>query len=732
LEHWRSDAFAVFGEVLAERQIAVDRVLVSEIASLPDWREYDLMIAMGGPMGAYQEAEYSWLVDEKRAIREAVRAGRPFFGVCLGAQLLASALGAEVYRGPSPELGLNPVFLTEAARRDPVFRGFPRDLEVFEWHQDSFDLPEGAICLARSPRYGHQAMRVGRVAYGIQCHLEKSAEDVGRSLEVTPRLLDDLVQRHGEGSVEDFLDGYAAFVPFLQETARQILRRWLELSGAVSAAVSTGPASIAPGREPLIAREDEKKRIETLLAEARDGRSDALVVSGEAGLGKTALLEWAIEQSNGMHVVSAVGVETAAELPFDCLSGLCASLLDRLDRLRSPQREALAVALDLREPTSSGDRFSVYSAFFELLAESAAEAPLLVVIDDVQWIDEATREALAFVVRRGGPAGTALLFAAEGDAFAVRGADSLALPPLDTASMQALLDRRAPVPLAPAVAARVLDVAAGNPLTLLELPLALTSQQRLGLESADGILHDRAAAEEVLVHRLARLGAPARTAVLVASLDEGAALETVVSACRELGIGASAFHEAEAAAVLHVTDTSVIFRHPLVRSAAVYEAPLARRRAAHSALAGALAGASNADRRAWHQARAAAAPQEAVAADLAGTARRARDRRAHGTAARAFELAARLTPDPQERARRLFDAAEAAYFAGHVSAALDHLDAARADVTAGDLWVEIEHLRGRVAARMSSAAAACDILVAAAVDVSPKTRGKRRGSLRQR
>ena len=124
LEHWRSDAFAVFGEVLAERQIAVDRVLVSDVVSLPDWNAYDLMIAMGGPMGVYQESEYPWLVGEKRAIREAVQAGRPFFGVCFGAQLLASALGADVYRGHSPELGLNPVFLTEAARRDPLFRAF--------------------------------------------------------------------------------------------------------------------------------------------------------------------------------------------------------------------------------------------------------------------------------------------------------------------------------------------------------------------------------------------------------------------------------------------------------------------------------------------------------------------------------------------------------------------------------------------------------------------------------
>ena len=147
----------------------------------------------------------------------------------------------------------------------------------------------------------------------------------------------------------------------------------------------------------------------------------------------------------------------------------------------------------------------------------------------------------------------------------------------------------------------------------------------------------------------------------------------MLSACRELGIGASGFHEAEAAGLLGLTDTRILLRHPLVRSAAVYEASLARRRAAHAALARTLAGDSNVDRRAWRQARAAAVPQEEVAADLAETARRARDRRAHGAAARAFELAARLTPDPEKRAHRLFEAAEAAYLAGHVSAALDHL-----------------------------------------------------------
>src|SRR5262249_25684356 len=186
LEHWHSDAFTVYGEVLDERRILIDRVLVPEAEKLPDWRDYDLIVAMGGPMRVNEEVEHPWLVWEKGFIQEAVEAGVPYFGVCFGAQLLASSLEAEVYRGPAPELGLNPIFLTEAARRDPVFRGFPRDLEVFEWHEDAFELPQGAVCLARSPRYANQALRVGRVAYAIQCHLEKSAPDVGRSLEAKP------------------------------------------------------------------------------------------------------------------------------------------------------------------------------------------------------------------------------------------------------------------------------------------------------------------------------------------------------------------------------------------------------------------------------------------------------------------------------------------------------------------------------------------------------------------
>jgi len=715
LEHWRSDAFSLFGELLAEKGILVDRVLVSSVDHLPDWREYDLLIAMGGPMGVYEEVEYPWLVGEKRTIREAVKAGTPFFGVCFGAQLLASSLGAEVYRGPAPELGLSPIFLTESARRDPVFRGFPRDLEVFEWHQDAFDLPQGALCLARSPRYANQAMRVGRVAYGIQCHFEKSAEDVGRSLEAKPALLDDLEKRYGKGSVERFLEVYAALVPSLQETARQILRRWLELSGAVGGAVpARALVPIEPLSEPLIARREEQKRIDGILEEARTGGNPALVIRGAAGIGKTSLLDLAIKHADGLQVLQTVGVDADSERPFAALEELCGPLLGLVHRLQPAQGEALAAALELRETAPLGDRFAVYSAFFALLEAAAQGSPILVAVDDAHWMDEASTEALAFVVRRGAPARTAFLFAVDGESFAIDGATELTLGRLDDVSLRCVLERQKLAVLEDAVASRVVESAAGNPLAVLELPLALTPAQQGGLEEADLVLHARATGEEAFLHRILRLTEEQRLVLLLAALDEDAALETLGRACGELGIDASAFSAAEAEGLLRIGKTKIEFRHPVVRSAAAYAAPIEDRRVAHKALALSLIGPSAADRRAWHLARAASAPDELSATALAEAAGRARARRAHGTAARAFELAARLTPDSEVRAERLLSAAEAAHLAGHVSAALDYLDAARASVPGEAILVDVEHLRGRVAARMGSAAIARDVLVAAA------------------
>ncbi len=166
LEHVEVNPATLYREVLDARRIAVDVVRLDLGEQLPPWRDYDLVVVMGGPMSAFDEAGYPWLADEKNLIREVVAAGVPYFGVCLGAQLLAEALGGRTYHGPEPELGIHPVVLTEAGGVDPVFGGFPRHISVFEFHEDTFDLPPRAVRLAGSSRFPNQAFRVGPVAYG--------------------------------------------------------------------------------------------------------------------------------------------------------------------------------------------------------------------------------------------------------------------------------------------------------------------------------------------------------------------------------------------------------------------------------------------------------------------------------------------------------------------------------------------------------------------------------------
>jgi GMP synthase-like glutamine amidotransferase len=185
-EHLRPNPIGVYGDVLDGRGIGVDRIMLHEGERIPDWRAYDFLVVMGAGANVWDHDEYPWIAPEQETIREAVLAGVPYFGVCFGAQLLAAAFGAHSYRGMEAELGINQVFLTAAARRDPVFRGFPPDLDVCEWHSNHFELPMGAIRLARSPRYENQAIRFGRVAYGIQCHLETSREDLEAWLELFP------------------------------------------------------------------------------------------------------------------------------------------------------------------------------------------------------------------------------------------------------------------------------------------------------------------------------------------------------------------------------------------------------------------------------------------------------------------------------------------------------------------------------------------------------------------
>jgi GMP synthase (glutamine-hydrolysing) len=211
-------------------------VELDEGEPLPDWRDFAAIVAMGGPMSVNDEEELPWLGAEKALIAEAVRAGLPFFGACLGVQLLAVSLGAEVAPGRAPEVGILPVFLTEAAASDPVFADLPRELLTLQWHGDTFSLPEGAVLLASSPAYPNQAFRWGRSAYGVQFHLELSREMAAEWAQV-PSYADALARVLGPGSATALVDELAGRAEALQADGRRMFERWLDLFAPVEPAV---------------------------------------------------------------------------------------------------------------------------------------------------------------------------------------------------------------------------------------------------------------------------------------------------------------------------------------------------------------------------------------------------------------------------------------------------------------------------------------------------------------
>jgi GMP synthase (glutamine-hydrolysing) len=228
LQHIDCEPPGAYEDVLHEEGWELIRVELDEGDALPDPDGFDAIVAMGGPMSVNDEDALPWLRDEKELIAAAVRAGTPFFGACLGVQLLASALGSKVYPGPEPEIGLLPVRLTEAARSDPVFAGLPEELLTFQWHGDTFDLPAGATLLAGSPAYANQAFRFGERAYGVQFHLEVSPE-MAREWSLVPEYAASLESVLGAGAAGRLLDELAARADELRGHARALFRRWLAL-----------------------------------------------------------------------------------------------------------------------------------------------------------------------------------------------------------------------------------------------------------------------------------------------------------------------------------------------------------------------------------------------------------------------------------------------------------------------------------------------------------------------
>jgi GMP synthase (glutamine-hydrolysing) len=226
LQHIACEPPGVFEDVLHERGIELRRVELDEGESLPDWREFEAIVAMGGPMSVNDEARLPWLTEEKRAIGEAVRAGTPFWGVCLGVQLLAASLGARVYPGPEPEVGLLPVELTDEGRADPVFAGLESGLATLQWHGDTFGLPEGAVRLARSPAYENQAFRFER-AYGVQFHLEVSAA-MAREWADVPEYVASLERTLGAAGAPAFLAAIEENAAEMRAAGRVLFERWLD------------------------------------------------------------------------------------------------------------------------------------------------------------------------------------------------------------------------------------------------------------------------------------------------------------------------------------------------------------------------------------------------------------------------------------------------------------------------------------------------------------------------
>ena len=235
LQHIACEPPGVYEDVLHERGASIHRVELDEGEPLPDWRGSDAIVAMGGPMSTNDEEELPWLADEKRLIAEAVRAGTPYWGACLGVQLLAASLGARVYAGPEPEVGLLPVSLTEEALADSVFAGLPRELMTLQWHGDTFDLPDGAVRLAGSPAYPNQAFRWGK-AYGVQFHLEVSVEMVREWGQVFAYAAS-LERTLGRGALPGFIADIEARSGEMRSHGRSLFERWLDSTVPATAGV---------------------------------------------------------------------------------------------------------------------------------------------------------------------------------------------------------------------------------------------------------------------------------------------------------------------------------------------------------------------------------------------------------------------------------------------------------------------------------------------------------------
>jgi DNA-binding CsgD family transcriptional regulator len=478
---------------------------------------------------------------------------------------------------------------------------------------------------------------------------------------------------------------------------------------------------LAPEYDPVVlyGRDAEREVLGALLEGVRASKGGVLVLRGDPGVGKSALLADLVARAGEMQVVRSTGVESESELAFAGVHQLVWPLLEKLDEIPAPQAGALRGALGLDAPAGE-DRFLIGVAVLSLLAVAADVSPLLCLVDDAHWLDEASEDALTFAARRLHAEPIAMIFAArEGERrnFEGAGLPELHVSGLDPAAAGALLADRAGVLLSHEVREQLVASANGNPLALLELPAALSEDQLAGrapLRERVPVTHT---IEAVFLRQARELPPAAQQMILLAAADDTTDAAVVLRAATMLGLDAGDLDTVERTGLLRVAEGEIRFRHPLVRSAVYEGATFGERQLVHRALADALEEERFADRRVWHRAAATLGPDDELADELDRSAAAAFRRGGHVAAAAALERAAAFTGEEGERARRLAAAAAAAWLGGRVESALALIESAGRlasdPATRGDL----EHLRAQIELQRGSPARAHEILMAAAAEI---------------
>ncbi len=473
----------------------------------------------------------------------------------------------------------------------------------------------------------------------------------------------------------------------------------------------------------LVGRRAERELIADVLAQAAAGSSRVLVLRGEPGIGKTALLAHTqdVASRSGFRVETSVGIEAEAQFAFAALHQLCAPLDEHVAALPEPQQAALGVAFGRRSGPAP-DRFLVGLAVLHLLAEAAEDRPLLCVVDDVQWLDQASAQVLAFVARRLGAERIALVLAERdlraGDVDAVAGLPDLRLDGLGPADAQMLLGAAVFAPLDARVRDRVLAEARGNPLALLELPRDASAMLRVGGWGPPDSLSVSRRMEDGFRERSATLPKETQLLLLTAAAEPTGEAELLWRAMETLGVSPEAVGPAEAAGLVEL-DVRVRFRHPLVRSAVYRAAAPSDRRLVHGALADATDPRLDPERHAWHRAQAVLGTDEAAAEALEGVAERARARGGLAAAGVFLQRAAELSPDPAARAGRALEAAHAMHEAGASEVAATSLGVAADGPLVARDRARLERLRALIAFHLTRDEGVPRTLVRAATTLAP-------------